>query len=162
MAGAQVLHHGAARRGMVAVVANGRQGGDPCLLGPIAVPKRDWVAALGTPARVKAAPAVDAVAVALVALVKLAGGQLEAYWAHQIGGSVQLCRPRGRGSAGRRGSDRLLRAQLGLARRRGSAAGGSQRDVRRRWACAADGARAASYQLELVEVLHALLRERRP
>ena len=42
-----------------------------------------WVAALGTAARVKAAPAVDAVAVALKALVHLARGQLEAHWAHQ-------------------------------------------------------------------------------
>ena len=68
---------------MVAVVANGRQGGDPCLLGSTAVPKRDWVAVLGTAARVKAPPAVDAVAVALKALVHLARGQLEAHWAHQ-------------------------------------------------------------------------------
>ena len=70
---------------MVAVVANGRQGGDPCLLGSTAVPMRDWVAALphGTTARVKAAPAVDAVAVALKALMPLARGQLEAHWARQ-------------------------------------------------------------------------------
>ena len=83
LAGAQVLRHSTARRGMVAVVADGRQGGDPCFLGSTAVPKRDWVAALGTAARVKAAPAVDAVAVALEALVHLARGQLEAHWAHQ-------------------------------------------------------------------------------
>ena len=86
---AQVLRHSTARRDLVAVVADGRQGGDPCLLGSTAVPEREWVAALGTPASaadtgVKAAPAVDAVAVTLKALVHLARGQLEAHWARQI------------------------------------------------------------------------------
>ena len=80
---AQVLRHSTARRDLVAVVADGRQGGDPCLLGPIAVPKRDKIAALRAASRVKAAPAVDAEAVALKTLVHLARGQLEAHWARQ-------------------------------------------------------------------------------
>ena len=84
LAGTPVLRHSTERRCFAAVVADGRQRGDHCLSIPIPVPKRDRVFALGAAARAKAAPAVDAVAVALKALVPLArGGQSEAHWAFQ-------------------------------------------------------------------------------
>ena len=78
-----MLSHSATRRGRVAVVAGGSQGGDPCLSVPIAILVWEPIAALGAAAGVKAVPAVEAHAVALKALVHLARGEIEAHWARQ-------------------------------------------------------------------------------
>ena len=83
-AGAQVRGHCAARRHLGAVVAGGLEGGDPCLLGPAAAAVLNRLAALGAVAGVEGAPARDAVAVALVALVHLALGKCQADAALQV------------------------------------------------------------------------------
>ena len=75
----QMLRHRAARRGLAAVLAARLKGSDRPLCHPVPVGWRQWLAALRAAAGLmKAVPAVDAVAVALVALVHLALGQRQA------------------------------------------------------------------------------------
>ena len=75
----QVRCHRAARRRLSAVLAARLKSGDRPLSRPVPVGFGQRQAALGAATGVEATPAVDTVAVALVALVHLALGQREAH-----------------------------------------------------------------------------------
>ena len=88
----QMRSHRAARRRLSAVLAAHLKGGDGSLSRPVPVGLGQRQAALGAAAGIEANPAVDAVAVALVALVHLALGHGEAHAAlvchHAVQGPV--------------------------------------------------------------------------